>query len=248
MAIGDIFQSIIDGIRSFISWFFSVAPKPLLYFFFLMFLILMGNFLIPLISNAFGYHCDGSGTVWKTETFDFISNLDLLRHKPDLENEIYRDLPFMCDIRPQFMVKCTNCSYNGTGLFESQYCVTTGYPLAEYTSFTKKLICNTYGCKPPKGYVYNYTIDKFQCVEDFCVNETLNDYNQKIYKIEGAVPVYYDSYGNFSAQNVIYFKCKANNPTNIRLTFFGLDIFDYRIWLMFILIGMVFWGYKNISK
>jgi len=234
----DILTNIINGIRSFISWFIAVIPKPLLAVIFLFFILFLANFTIPLFSNALGYHCDTNGQVWKVSEAQILTNFDLYRHKPDLEAPNYVDIPLLCGGSGRTatpVATCSNCSLNNTE-FGRPTCAGDGYRLDNY-GFFLNLECNWIGCAPEVDYFYNYSEDRFQCFADWCINRTLNDYNNALYESEGATPIYMDEGDNRSVTQMIYFKCQNENPTNIRLTLFGIDIFNYKIWVALLVIG-----------
>lgn len=238
-----IVSDIINGIRSFVSWFFQSMPKPLLAVFFLFFILLLGNFLLPMVLNGMGYHCDTNHNVWKVSGLNVLSNFDLIRKKPDYDSPNLENVPFLCSNSQ--MPICTNCTKNITiGL--AGVCSTDGYRPDEGYNVFRTLSCVWIGCGPDEGYFYNLSADVFQCYESFCMNKTLDDYNDKLYSIEGATPVY----GNESsrtAESMIFFKCQERNPTNIRLTIFGIDVFDYRVWIALFVLGAIFYA-MSIAK
>jgi hypothetical protein len=252
LIVGDIFTSIVNGIRSLISWFFQTAPKPLLFLFFLMFLIFVSNLVIPLISNSIGFHCDTNKVVWKVDGLNLFSNFDILRHKPNTEGVDYLEIPTLCGgsglVGGNRITYCTNCTVNNINLPPTeQYCTSDGYR-EEYFNILKKMNCNFFKCGPPVNYFYNFTEDKFQCLDFGCNNRSIEEYNHLIYATEGATPAYDSPIGNYSGSKIVYFKCPENNPTSIRLTFFGLDVFDYKIWLLMIFVIMIVWFYGKVNE
>lgn len=242
----DILSNIINGIRSSVSWFLQTAPKPLLLVLFLMFILLLGNFLMPLMVNSFGYHCDTNYNVWKISGVNLFTNYDILRSKPNVEEADTLEIPFTCGDSGQKagtkVAICTNCTESNPNAPQQEiYCISDGYAPEVYNSFLERLNCNFYGCAPPDDYYYDYETDKYVCGNANCVNRTLEDYNNKIYETDGAIPVYVDPAKNRSVDNMIYFKCKENNPTNIRVTIYGLDIFDYKIWVALFVLFTLMW-------
>lgn len=239
LPVTDVLGNILNAIRSFISWFLNIAPKPLLILFFLAFILLIGNFLMPLIVNGLGFHCDTSGTVWKISGTALFTNFGLIMNKPDLEEADLQNIPVICGSTGKMreMVICTNCTINTSQDVILAGCAGDGYRLDDY-KFFRAFLCEWLGCAPPVGYFYNYTEDKYQCYESHCINKTLDDYNNRLYSVESATPVYGESIeGNYSVFRMIYFKCQQRNPINIRLTFFGIDVFDYKIWVALFVIG-----------
>jgi len=248
---GDFLKAGLDAFRSLLSWFFQTMPKPLLFIVFLMFVVLLSNFIVPIMANSFGYHCDGSGTVWKVNGLDFLVNFDLMRSKPEISG-VYVTIPFICDggsgKRGKVMGLCTDCPREENETLNTySNCIGDGNRLDDYPYWTQKLECEMMKCAPPIGHIYNYTADKFQCVETHCINQTLLEYNNKIYSTRMSMPAYGGDFDNYTADNVVYFKCQEENPTNIRLTFFGLDIFDYRIWLIGMLLGLIIFAYTRLK-
>lgn len=249
----DIVGTIVNGIRSFISWFLSTAPKPLLFALFLVFILLLGNLLVPLLLNGFGYHCDTHGTVWKVSGLNIFANFDILRHKPDIEEANTQNIPLLCggsgQVEGTKVIYCTDCPVNNeTFKLVDQFCVGDGYKPVAYSSFLQKLNCNWFGCAPPDGYFYNFSLDKFQCYEEFCQNKTLEDYNAKIYEIEGATPAYAYINGSYDYRNLLYMKCSVANPVNIRLTLYGIDIFAYQLWVTLAVLGVLMYFYNHFRK
>lgn len=243
----DIIGSIVNGIRSFISWFLQVTPKPLLFLFFLVFILLLGNFLMPLIVNGMGYHCDTNYNVWKVTGLEIFTNFDLLRNKPNYDEPDIVEVPFICfsSTGARTISYCTNCTYDPDS---NGGCLTDGYRLEEYSGIGKTFYCEWLGCSPEQGYFFDTSANVFICYEDYCINKTLEDYNNRLYSIEGAIPVYQDQLNNNSVYNMIQFKCQENNPLNIRLTFFGIDVFDYRVWVALALIFALIWVMVNVKK
>lgn len=250
----DVVNAILNGIRSFVSWFLATAPKPLLILLFLVFVLLVGNFIMPLLVNAIGYHCDTNYNVWKVSGTAMLVNFDLIKSKPDIDSVNTINIPLLCGgsgIREGTkLIICTNCTSNNETLkLVDQYCISDGYVLPSYDTLLERLNCDWFGCKPPDGYFYNITIDKYLCSEEWCINKTLDDYNNKIYSVEGATPVFRGENSSlFTPEDIIFFKCKENNPTNIRITFFGIDILDYRIWVTLLVVGLLLIFYSQFKK
>ncbi len=141
LPVTDVFSNIVNGIRSLITWLIAVMQKPLLAIIFLMFIVLLGGFLIPLFLNGVGYHCDTNGQVWKVSTLSIFYNFDLLREKPSF-TETGVTIPLACGgsgITNNLVALCTNCTRNDT-VGGSYGCVTDGHRLANYT-FLERFTC-----------------------------------------------------------------------------------------------------------
>ncbi len=249
----DPLQTLIDAIRSIISWFLAVTPKPMLMLIFLFMLVGLGSFFIPLFLNGLGYHCDTNGVVWKIGGTQFLVTFDLLRNKPEFDQGIYMKIPTMvCGGSGKYpnpiMAICTDCpKSNINGTFE--YCSGDGQRLNNtWWQFYNQLACEWQQCGPPENYFYNFTEDKYQCDDTSCINESLAAYNQKLYSTIGAFPVYtFEDEDKYNYLKLVYLKCQTNNPTNIRLTFFGIDVFDYKLWLLLLLVGTLLTLYFKLK-
>jgi hypothetical protein len=219
---------------------------------FLVFILFLGNFIVPLMLNNLGYHCDTEGVVWRVEGLHLVTNLDLFRTKPDLSEDFTKNIPLICGgsgkREGSKVVICTNCPVNNETLRVSdQFCIGDGYRLTTYETFFEKLNCNWYGCKPPEGYYYNYTVDKYVCDSTFCINQTLTEYNNKIYEIESATPYFNVVNDTYDYRGLIYPKCAEDNPVNIRMTLWGIDILDYKLWVALMILGILIYFYTQFK-
>lgn len=240
----NVLQTLLDGIRSLVNWFLKTLPKSVLFLLFLFMIIGIASFIIPLTANSFGYHCDTSGTVWKLPALSLGTNLDLLRHKPNIEEANYQDIPFWCT--KVAIATCHNCTTNITGLSTAEECITDGYRLDSYAGLLRQVRCNVLNCKAPEGYFYNYTAGKFQCYQHFCQNQSLTQYDSKIYNTEGATPAYTDI-DSKSYRNIVYWRCNKNDPSQIEFTFYGIPVFDLKIWLILMLMGIIIYIIKHFN-
>lgn len=95
-------------------------------------------------------------------------------------------------------------------------------------------------CRPPDHYLWNYTSGQYECNEpDYCglnpTKSSRSSIDQKLIRA-GATLLYPDRMSN-NIDRAIIIKCnKDYNPT---LTFFGVPVLDYRIWMILIVISIL---------
>lgn len=238
-------DAIAEGITGFVSWFFQTMPKPLLLFIFLFFILLVGNLIIPGLINMLGFHCDSGGTIWKASAINILGNAKLISGRPSGTQTIYKDIPGYClKNREVFALYCTDCPFNNL----TMTCTGDGNRLSSYPVLNPWWYCELHGCAPPEGYFYNMSASMYQCSDPACVNKTLTDYDTELYTIAGAAPFYSTSTKSYDFKKLIYLKCQRNNKVNIRLTFFGIDVFDYKLWLALFVLGAIVWFKINYMK
>ena len=117
-------------------------------------------------------------------------------------------------------------------------CVSNAYPLDEFTAYLRYFRGCGSSCYVPDHYLWNQSTGQYECADSqYCGATATLEANpiidQKLNKA-GAELVYSISEGSRSYMRMVYIKC--NNNFNPRLTFFGLDLLDYKIWLFMIVI------------
>jgi len=116
-------------------------------------------------------------------------------------------------------------------------CLDNAYP-SEHGTLTDSLTGCGSSCYVPDHYLWNQTTGQYECVDSqYCgVGATIEAdpiIDQKLKKA-GAELIYKVSEGRQSYTRMIYIRC--NNDYNPRLTFFGIDLLDYKLWLLMIVI------------
>ena len=93
-------------------------------------------------------------------------------------------------------------------------------------------------CYPPEHYFWNQTSGQYECKDlDYCgvgatkVQNPIID--EKLLKANAEL-IYTSEEKRRNYKSLVYIKC--NNNYNPRLTIFGIDIFDYKIWLFLVVI------------
>jgi len=149
---------------------------------------------------------------------------------------------------------CHNCTDQEICFQESMFWIFCGnwhdvcldnaysYNTDLYDTFTG---CGS-ACFVPQHYLWNQTTGQYECLDsDYCgagatkVQDPIID--EKLIKANAEL-VYTSDSDRRNYKSLIYIRC--NNNYNPRLTFFGIDIFDYKIWLflavIFILVTLLF--------
>lgn len=119
-------------------------------------------------------------------------------------------------------------------------CIDNAYPPNE-SSLTSGLTGCGSACLSPEHYFWNITSGQYECADlDYCgVGATLVQnpaIDEKLLKA-GAERIYPTTQQDRDYRSVVTIKC--NNNFNPRLTFFGVDIFNYQIWLFLAVIWVL---------
>jgi hypothetical protein len=121
-----------------------------------------------------------------------------------------------------------------------QYCFSEAYPnnASECPDLDN--------CDIPYGYYFNNVTGYFVCSDlSVCgangTNKLVFDVDVKLDTL-GAKRMYGSSIGEDDYNNVIQFKCYGNS-LDPQLTFMGVPIFDYRLWLLMTILGAMFFYY-----
>lgn len=129
------------------------------------------------------------------------------------------------------------------------------YPKSyEQMSFLEKRTCGeSLGrCAIPEGYYYDAENDIFVCDSDLCRSEdgetnTVGElWNLKL-KEKGATMKTPSVYGDRDYRNAVRIECEEGDLTP-KLRFFGINIFDYKLWLLLMVLSALAWAVFKIKK
>jgi hypothetical protein len=158
---------------------------------------------------------------------------------------------------------CTNCIvakiYNSSGnnkiiypnvVLEDGLCLGNVYRMPDNEKgWWKKWGCNSDGtssCEPPIHYRYDYITNTYVC-EDFngCSQITVGQKWDDTLKSKGAQVLYGDLNETIKPEytGMIGIKCVDMRP---RLSIWHIDIFDYRLWIVLMLIMILIWAFRMI--
>ena len=266
--IGDIYAFISDSVKNALD----IIPRQLKFILFLFLITIIGGALLPIFLNFMGVFCindvQATGSVLHpvNNLNTFLAVMEL--REEDINSTGYLDVELNCvKLINNFTYYdggyCTNCTRinNTNPAYDSEYggnnlgrCGDDAYRIAEVNkSWGQKAFCESLGveswiatgCEPPLNYRYDYTIEKYLCLDNtVCGNETpqmriINDLRVKGYDIKpinstddtpGWLPVV---------------SCVKQKP---RITLFGLDIFDIKVWLFFIFLGLLWFIYAKVQQ
>lgn len=158
--------------------------------------------------------------------------------------------------------ECFNCTSVDTGWIRNEdawygwnylgdLCYGDAYRSAEEWSFLKTHFDCESLCSIPEHYKFNSQTGYYECIDlDYCGdNATIQpDYLiDNILNDAGYENLYQDSRSDEkSYERLITITCDDNlNPD---LTFFGIPLFDYRIWLLIYVLAVMFWFFHVIRN
>jgi len=153
---------------------------------------------------------------------------------------------------------CHNCTeidvgwvYNSDLLLNWVYVGTVCDDGARYKSkswFGRNIACEPL-CDIPEHYAWNNQEGYFECADpDYCgVNATKEpDYEIDFLLKEAGGRLLYETPNENDYRRFIQIKCSDNyNP---QLTLYGIPVFDYKIWLIIIVIATMFLFLRNIKR
>ena len=95
-------------------------------------------------------------------------------------------------------------------------------------------------CDIPKGYVWNSTVGAFFCEDDTICGDNATDAATQVdflLKRAGAVDLYDDKNTN-SYKHIVGITCDSN--LNPQLAFFGIPLFNFKIWVLLMVVVVMF--------
>lgn len=110
---------------------------------------------------------------------------------------------------------------------------------------------NSKRCIPPLNYYYNYSDGKYSCSNDavcginITANTTTYMIDEELKNVKAEL-MYPPTLNNKDIRGAVRFKCSGDMKPD--LTFFGIPVFDYRIWLIGTLITMMILFLTHIGQ
>lgn len=149
---------------------------------------------------------------------------------------------------------CHNCEILDvgvvfTGNFHFSVCKDYAYYKTDYTTW-EKLWCQP-NCDIPYGYMYDPFNARFECVNDTICGDNITTNIQILTEVDAIIDnsnfeLVTKSDKDEDYTNFVNIKC--NNNHNPRLAFFNLDLLDFKIWLIIIVIYIMFMFLSHIKK
>jgi hypothetical protein len=153
------------------------------------------------------------------------------------------------------LVKCVTCDHYYTytkpgNQFLSQseqgVCTTDSYRIPNADkNVMQKAFCGWYVCEPPINYYWRQSDNRYVCTDlGVCGNYTVGRQWDDDLASAGAVPVYPGGFSQETDVNSVFsFQC--DDSLRAQLAVYGIPIFDYRMWvigiLLMVIIGFFAW-------
>lgn len=241
------------GIGEHIGNILQTIPKPLKTAIFLMLLLIFAA-IFGYILNVFGVHCNSEDTVYTIPVYNLYGNIELIVKRPALE-EIRSGALQPESITSILTMKCVHYT-NSTYYFEGAYCTNCNwtvldnifsetkvcegdvYPYPDKGWF-KTWICESQGlgCDVPENFFFNQSSGYLQLTDPNLENVTTASdmWNDKLVN-NGGRELYLSTDTDTKAYDKAFrLTCEDLSPT---LKFYGIPMFDFRIWLFLIVIGV----------
>ena len=152
---------------------------------------------------------------------------------------------------------CTNCESvtiieqlaNGDVFDTHNFCTDDVIRVdREDKSVWQKMFCGGVfgGCEPPEHYFWSQNLDNFLCADETCEGITLGDkWDAKLQEAE-ATYLYPEGY----LDDTTYTKFVGIICTDIKpnLTIYGIPVFDYKIWVLLMLVAILVWFITKIKR
>lgn len=154
--------------------------------------------------------------------------------------------------------KCVDCElvkvYSDTQTNFERICLGDAYPLSpdEMTWWRRSTCGKQIGfCKPPINYYYESSANTYVCNDESCVDDgeltTQGElWNQRL-KEEGAKLKTSSVYGEKDYRNAVAIECESGDLTP-KLRLFGINVFDYKIWVFLMILSGLGWILFKIKK
>lgn len=151
--------------------------------------------------------------------------------------------------------RCTQCK-NITktippegGLFSEEYCSDNILlPKShEDKSLWGKWFCGAFlgSCTIPEGYRYNRINNTFECTSPLCAATTTELWNLKL-KETGAKIILQEEIARRDYRNAVSIECEPGR-LDPEFKTFGIKIFDYKLWIILLLLTLLVWGVYKIK-
>lgn len=155
---------------------------------------------------------------------------------------------------------CTECEsetiYSNITFDSGNYCLGDVFRVPrEDLSLLKKTFCGGVwqtGCEPPEGFFYDQSINSYTCIDDLCL-ETENETStigkrwNLLLKENGAKIKPESPYGEKDYRNAVGLTCDVND-VQPKIKFYGINIFDYRMWVFLFILATLVWLVFKIKK
>lgn len=269
-----IISDIIGTIQKIIDWVQRTIPRPVQFLFFLVFLLFIGNTLMPIFFNMMGIFCV-EGDKFTNDFYDVPTNIAVTfkimgLDVPDENGSFgFLDVELNCVKRiyndttlgnssalviyydGAFCTNCTRISgssdpyylISGVAPFDDNdgMCQRDAYHILDNEKSTlQRWLCENsldesliaFGCEPPPGFHFSFDSARYVCHDlNLCGNMTEEQFLKQSLIAKGFTRVESDPTDEPSIVGTTCFGSKT------KFTVIGIDLFNWNIWLLLMLIG-----------
>ncbi len=151
---------------------------------------------------------------------------------------------------------CSDCEtqtlYDNITHSKGTYCVGDVYRSEDRDdfNFVQRGVCGKSGglsaCEPPSGYYYDFETANYVCISGDCADDTMGARWTQLLHDKGADLVPESPYGERDFRNAVAVECDIGD-LDPKIRFFGIDVFDYRIWVFLLLLSALVWAVWKIK-
>lgn len=114
----------------------------------------------------------------------------------------------------------------------------------EEKNLVQRALCGGTACEPPQHYYYDQSQNLYQCADLTCMGITQGQKWDELLKSKGATLMYNTiDETNPSSERFVGITCNELSP---RLAVYGIDIFNFSMWMMIMVIILLLWMIKTI--
>jgi hypothetical protein len=192
----------------------------------------------------FSYH----STFFGNDYYDVCDENDIITDNPNctFALKILNKGTLLNANRPRCMICADKRGVNfvgGINTNNGDYCFSEAY------SNNKTFCPDLDFCDVPTGYKFSNTTGKFLCIDDsLCggdLSDIIYDVDVKLKNI-GAKRLYGNTLSDKDYKAVVKLKCDSD--LNPQVAFYGIPIFDYKIWLFIFVLGFLIFFYSKFIK
>ncbi len=235
----------------------KVLPKPILFLFFILLLSFI-TFLLSPVFNSFGVFCDSGGGVIRIPESNIITNFQLMRGLPTVE-EIGGSIDpggFGYDCKEFYngsnrftmFEQCHFCPSGVLDVNDVTLCMSDVFnwdsPDDNMSWWNRVVFCPLTTCQIPSGYFFSVETGFYECLGD-CSSLSLADERDKKLAELGGMPYYPVSYDDNSYRSFFMFSC--TDSLRVEPTIKGVPIFRLSFWFIIILIILMLWAIINFG-
>jgi len=153
--------------------------------------------------------------------------------------------------------RCVDCDFvdtyfnsSGGALARTTICLGDAYakPYDELNWWGRQTCGKTFGiCTPPPGYYYSKAENAYVCDAEDCEGRTMGQVWNENLKSIGAKIVTQDTISEYDYRKAVSVQCDIGD-INPKFKVFGLEVFNYKLWIAIIVLSAVVWASLTLKK